>query len=86
MLTNNAKEIYTRHIEGLPPAERLQLLAMLAQGLASEAVPGPQPQRSIMELHGLGAHIWKGVDPQEYIDRLRDEWERPVSPDAHESL
>ncbi len=28
-----------------------------------------------MELHGLGAEIWEGVDAQEYVNELRNEWE-----------
>lgn len=25
-------------------------------------------------LRGLGKRMWKGIDPQKYIDELRDEW------------
>ena len=28
------------------------------------------------DLHGLGSEIWEGEDAQEYVNRLRDEWER----------
>jgi hypothetical protein len=28
-----------------------------------------------MELEGLGAEIWQGIDAQEYIDQLRSEWD-----------
>lgn len=28
-------------------------------------------KRSIMELEGLGAEIWEGIDAQEYVDKLR---------------
>ena len=28
-----------------------------------------------MELHGLGAEIWEGVDAQEYVNELRKEWD-----------
>lgn len=27
------------------------------------------------DLAGLGKDIWEGEDAQEYVDRLRDEWE-----------
>ncbi|MEN9935409.1 MAG: hypothetical protein RLZZ387_1988 [Chloroflexota bacterium] len=30
-----------------------------------------------MELHGLGAEIWRGIDAQAYVNELRDEWDRP---------
>ena len=29
----------------------------------------------ILKLRGLGKEIWKGVDPDEYVRRLRDNWE-----------
>ena len=28
------------------------------------------------DLHGLGSEIWEGEDAQEYVNRLRYEWER----------
>lgn len=33
--------------------------------------------RSLLELEGSGAEIWKGIDAQEYVDALRDEWHEP---------
>ena len=36
----------------------------------------PQQMRDIRELRGLGEEIWKGIDAQEYVDRLRGERER----------
>jgi hypothetical protein len=29
---------------------------------------------SLLKLRGLGKEIWKGSNPQQYIDQLRDEW------------
>lgn len=72
----NAHEIYERYIKPLPPAERLQLLVLLAQELAQHPSDfTEQSKHSIMELHGLGAEIWGGVDAQEYVDELRKEWD-----------
>ncbi len=28
------------------------------------------------DLYGLGKEIWEGEDAQEYVNRLRQEWER----------
>ena len=33
-------------------------------------------ESDIMKLKGLGKHLWKGVDAQKYIDKLRNEWEK----------
>jgi hypothetical protein len=79
MTTPGAREIYKRYVSSLPASERLRLLAMLAQGLASEATEpsdaDERPRRNIMELHGLGKEIWEGIDAQKYVDQLRNEWE-----------
>lgn len=35
----------------------------------------PIKKHSILELEGLGAEIWAGIDAQKYIDDTRNEWE-----------
>lgn len=79
MRTASAQEIYERYVSSLPVPEQRRLLAMLAQRLAAEplavGLPIGLPRRSITELHGLGKEIWEGVDAQNYVDQLRDEWE-----------
>ena len=68
-------ELYERQIKDLPAAERLELLALIATDLADTVVAVPQ-QRSILELEGLGAELWQGVDAQEYVNSLREEWDQ----------
>jgi hypothetical protein len=75
MSTLNLDRLYEQQIKPLPRVIRLQLLARIAQDLA--AADEEQTGRSIMELHGLGAEIWRDIDAQQYVNRLRDEWERP---------
>ena len=57
--------------------ERKELVKLLIDSLdVSDAVP--RQQRRISELRGLGKEIWQGIDAQEYVNRLRNEWnERP---------
>ena len=50
---------------------------MLVNGL-TEKLPSGDERHSLFELEGLGAEIWKGIDAQEYVDNLRDEWERKL--------
>jgi hypothetical protein len=79
MATITLEELYEQHIRPLSVAERLRLLAMVADDLV-QLVPesDKKPKRNIMELGGLGAEIWKGVDAQEYVNELRSEWnDRP---------
>jgi hypothetical protein len=76
-VTAKVREIYEHHIKSLPVAERLQLLAMLAQDVAAQSIPTSEPpRRQIMDLHGLGKEIWQGIDAHEYVDELRQEWVR----------
>ena len=32
-------------------------------------------KRNLLELAGLGAEIWEGIDAQEYVNQLRSEWD-----------
>jgi hypothetical protein len=68
-----AEEIYQQYVKLLPNSEKLRLIARVSTDLAE--TQEAQPKRSIMELHGLGAEIWEGIDAQEYVNELRDEWE-----------
>ena len=76
MAVMSVDELYAKYIKHLPSTERLRLVEITAHDLAQpreqSVVP---PKRSIMELHGLGAEIWKGIDAKEYINELRDEWD-----------
>ena len=49
------------------------------QAVASARVVSRQPDRSLLELEGLGANLWKGMSAQEYVDALRDEWDEQQS-------
>ncbi len=69
--TNTVEEIYEQHIRALPLAKRLQLAGRIVADAAAEAAPA----RRLLELDGLGASLWQGVNAQEHIDALRDEWE-----------
>jgi hypothetical protein len=50
---------------------------LLARDLHSTAitkVPVNQ-ESSLLDLAGLGAEVWAGIDPLTYVRSLRDEWE-----------
>ncbi len=52
--------------------ERKQLMHTLIDSIAETNTP---KKHSIMELEGLGAEIWEGIDAQEYVNQLRSEWD-----------
>ncbi|MDQ3063687.1 MAG: hypothetical protein M3R14_12645 [Acidobacteriota bacterium] len=75
-MQTNIETIYQQHIKPLSHDEQLKLLAKIAEELANDKKENEQPKkRSLLELEGLGAEIWEGIDAQEYVNELRNEWE-----------
>ncbi len=74
MSAPDIEKLYAEQILGLPRAARLALLARIATDLAASA-EAPPAERSIMELHGLGADIWRNMSVEQYLNDLRDEWD-----------
>lgn len=68
----SANEVYELHVKQLPPAERKRLAEIITQAMEQ---PTHQGERSLLELEGLGAELWEGVDAQEYVNELRKEWD-----------
>jgi hypothetical protein len=66
-------EVYERHIRPLSDEQRKELLSLLVKDLAKQADSGKS--RRITELAGLGKEIWAGVNPDEYVKQLRNEWD-----------
>ncbi len=66
------EQLYQQYIKSIPVAEQLELIALISRKLIDQS--GVKKQRSLLELEGLGAEIWQGVDAQQYVDELRDEW------------
>jgi hypothetical protein len=70
-----AQLLYNRHIRQIPAAEQLELIVLISRKLLRQHDVGEAKQRTLLELEGLGAEIWEGVDPQQYVDDLRNEWD-----------
>ncbi len=76
MAKNKIEELYQQHIKPLMPVERLQLIKLITDDLVEHPTEVVEkPKRSIMELRGLGKEIWENIDPQEYVNGLRKEWD-----------
>jgi hypothetical protein len=41
----------------------------------SQDKPVSKPRRSILELRGLGKHLWQDVSVKDYINAERDSWD-----------
>lgn len=61
---------YARH---LSQAEQLKLLEDLA-GVIRQQVTNEEPMHSLLELEGLGAELWEGINPQKYVEEERKSW------------
>lgn len=69
-------ETMLKEIQALSVEERKQLITIIEDTLKEEA---PElPLHDIRELRGLGKEIWAGIDAQEYINQMRDEWDDPL--------
>ena len=79
MSTMKASDVYYEHVRALPIAERLKLISLIARDLEYEhGECEGKPRRSILELHGVGKGSRNGEDAQEYVNRLRSEWDDPA--------
>ncbi len=67
------EQLYQQYIKPISVAEQLELISLISRKLVSQSEPN-EKRRSLLELEGLGAETWKGVDAQKYVDDLRDEW------------
>ncbi len=57
----------------LPEREQLELIARLSAHLANKRARRAQ-RVSWMEMAGVGAEVWKGMDAQEYVRQERASW------------
>jgi len=77
MATSNVSQTYddyVKQIQTLTPEEHLSLVKVISAGLKN-TLRGEKAKHSVMELEGLGADIWKGVDAQEYVLKERKSWD-----------
>lgn len=66
-------EDYVKGIRELKPEEQLNLIEIISAQL-KKSLAEKKIKHSIIELEGLGADLWKGIDAQEYVRKERDSW------------
>ena len=59
-------------LRGLPILHQRKLLDIVR--LMKKGSLVAQKRHDILELKGCGIEIWKGVDAQQYVNKLREEW------------
>ena len=60
-------------VKQLALPEQLQLLESLTKAVRRQ-VDAETKIYSIMDLEGLGADVWQGIDAQEYVNQERASW------------
>ena len=58
----------------LSPEEQEQLLDELESLIHPRSSRNKEAVHSLLELEGLGAEVWKGIDPQKYLEEERRSW------------
>jgi hypothetical protein len=77
MAQNNGPTSYMDYVKGidrLKPEEQLSLLGIISSKL-KRTISRKGRTLSILELEGLGAEAWKGIDAQEYVRKERETWD-----------
>jgi hypothetical protein len=68
-------EQITMEIRHLSVEQRKQLISVIVDTLTEDK---PAKTRSILEFEGIGERLRTGEDAQDYVNRIRSEWdERP---------
>lgn len=57
------------------PALSIEQRKVLIMAIVDTLAEPSQKKRSILEFEGIAAHLADDEDPQEYIRRLRSEWD-----------
>ena len=71
---STAERIYEQKIKTLPQEEQIILLKLIADGLVARLTIAEEKKHSVLEFEGAGAHNPIGIDAQEYVNQLREEW------------
>lgn len=77
MATEKVSLTYTDYVRGLHrlrPEEQLSLVEIISARL-KKTLERKKMRHSLMELEGLGADIWKGIDAQKYVCKERESWD-----------
>jgi hypothetical protein len=74
MAAASIHDLYSQYIRGLPLREQLRLAALILEELADHE-QGGERQPSVLDLYGAGAHNPVGMDAQDYVNTMREEWD-----------
>jgi hypothetical protein len=67
-------EQIVQEIRGLSIDQRKALIMVIVDTLAEPELTSEK--HSLLELEGLGKELWEGIDAQDYVNQLRNEWDQ----------
>jgi len=74
MSTHNALDKELQHeLKDLPILHQRKILDIIR--LMKRGSGTTQKKHDILDLRGCGKETWKGVDAQQYVNKLREEWD-----------
>lgn len=59
-------------IRSLPVQQQKKILDIVR--ILKAGIEATHKEHNITELKGCGKEIWEGIDAQEYVNKLREEW------------
>jgi hypothetical protein len=68
-------EAMLEEIRILSVDERKHLISLIVDTFVEPAAQPAGKKRSILEFEGVGAEMWQGIDTQQYLNDLRNEWD-----------
>jgi hypothetical protein len=69
-------EAMLAEISEMPVRERKRLISLIVESLPEQDETSHARKRSILEFEGVGSEIWANVNVQDYLDQLRNEWDK----------
>ena len=71
-------EMLLDEIRALSMEERKRLISLIVDTLTEDVHKSQaHKKRSLLDFEGVGEEMWRGIDAQDYVNRLRDEWDQP---------
>ena len=69
-----AEKARRKGMEAKAYAQTVMVQDLLAED--ASIVPESEKRYNVMDFYGVGREAWAGVDVQQYISEMRDEWDR----------
>lgn len=70
-------EVVMEEVKKLPLHERKRLLHLLIDTLPDQTYDHEEKIYDASEFEGAGSDTWEGIDATQFVNEMRDEWDKP---------